>query len=81
MSAQQKYQQVESNKFANYELAKAAFDKLECERKRIRRRADGTFDLVRYESLESLKEKKNESIQNKKPKSKSKRRRKNRSAS
>ena len=51
----QQYQQDWSKKFGNYDSAKAAFREiLNGTRRRIRRRADGSFDLVVYKQIEKV---------------------------
>jgi hypothetical protein len=48
---EQRYQKVRSTKFHTYVSARMAFTSCATERKRIRLRADGSFDLVEYEKL------------------------------
>ncbi len=47
----QRYKQASSKKYDTYVTAKMVFNTISDERKRIRRRADGTYDLVIYEYI------------------------------
>ena len=50
----QRFKQHKSEKFHSYAEARDEYDRLDAERKRIRRRADGTFDLVSYVALKDV---------------------------
>jgi len=50
----QRYEQIKTETYPSYVLAQRAFNRLiDIKRKRIRRRADGTFDLVTYKRVKS----------------------------
>lgn len=48
---EQKYRQCVSKQYGSYTEARKAFDALKWERKRIRKRADGHYDVVQYEPV------------------------------
>ena len=53
-TAPQKYRQIASTKFTDFDRAATYRDTFTDTRVRIRRRPDGTFDVVEYEQIKKV---------------------------
>ena len=50
----QRFRQDKSHKFLSFDEAKTAFDATVADRKRIKNRSDGTFDVISFKSVKTV---------------------------